>query len=132
MKKILALLTVLFLIPYKVFGAENWDVPVANDNIAYASVFTGNLSMLLSIVIGIIATYLVLRAASKMGGGLFGSVLKYIGYGMSLVIFGTISVWLEPWISDIWLRLIHTTFFALGYILMVVGANKLLNGIMSK
>lgn len=130
MKKFLALTLGLSIAP--VFAsAQNWDIPVANDNYAFASLFTGNLSMLLSIVIGIIATYLVLRAASKMGGGLFGSVLNYIGYGMSLVIIGTISVTLDPWISDIWLRLIHTTFFALGYILMVVGANKLLKGIMT-
>lgn len=122
----------LSLLSLPIFAsAQNWDIPVSNDNYAFASVFTGNLSMLLSIVIGIIATFLVLRAASKMGGGLFGTVLNYIGYGMSLVIIGTISVTLDPWISDIWLRLIHTTFFALGYILMVVGANKLLKGIMS-
>lgn len=130
MKKFLLASITLSVIPV-VSSAQNWDTPVAIDNYAYASVFTGNLSMLLSIVIGIIATFLVLRAARKMGGGLFGTVLNYIGYGMSLVVVGTISVTLDPWISDIWLRLIHTTFFALGYILMVVGANKLLKGIMS-
>jgi len=125
------LFSTIFLTPILAL-AQEWDVQISNDDFAYASIFTGNFSLLLSIVIGVIATFLVFRAAGKMGGGLFGTVLNYVGIGMVLIVLGTISIVVEPWIlSDIWLRLAHTVFFALGYIFMVIGGNKLLKGIMS-
>jgi hypothetical protein len=129
MKKLLVYATGL-LTPIAGFASE-WDVPIVNDPVAYASVFSGDFSFLLSIVIGIIATFFVFRAALKMGGGLFGSVLKFIGTGMIFIVIGTISVIAASWISDIWFRVVHTVFFALGYIFMVVGANKLLKGLIN-
>jgi hypothetical protein len=108
-----------------------YNVPVSNDEFAYASVFAGNFSLLLSIVIGIIATILVFRAAKKLGGGLFGLVLNYIGFGMSFVALGTLFSVLSPWFEGFWFDVISTTFFATGYIFMVLGANKLLKGIIS-
>ena len=101
------------------------------DSIAYASSFAGSLSLWLAILIGIIASVLVLRAAHKMGGGLFGTVLKLIGFGMILVAIGTIFVALPSFLPENLLSLTHTVFFSLGYICMVIGANKLLKGIMS-
>jgi len=106
-----------------------WNIPSVEDGLVYGSVFAGNLAFLLSIVIGLFATYFVFRAAHKMGGGLFGKVLNYVGVGMTLVILGTISVTLDPVISLIWARLLHTIFFALGFIFLVIGAEKLLKGI---
>lgn len=111
--------------------AQEWDNAISNDGYAYASMFAGNLSLLLSIVIGIIATSLVFRAAKKMGGGLFGSVLNYIGIGMIFMVLGTISFVLDTWTQGIWLSIINTVCFALGYIFIVVGANKLLKGIIN-
>ena len=107
------------------------EVVLEENPIAYASMFAGSFSLWLSIIIGIIATYLVFRAASKMGGGLFGYVLNYIGYGMVLVVIGTLTVVLRPWISDAWVQIIYTVCFALGYIFMVLGANKLLKSIIN-
>ena len=111
--------------------AQRLDVPLSNDSVAYASIFAGNFSLLLSIVIGIIATFIVFRAARKLGGGLFGSVLNYIGIGMLFVVLGTISTVIDSWITDSLFNIIGTAFFALGYIFMVIGANKLLKGIMN-
>lgn len=111
-------------------SAQGPDLNFSND-FAFASLFAGNFSILLSLVIGSIATSLVFRAAQKMGGGLFGSVLNYIAVGMVMIILGTLSVVLEPWLVDLWLGVINTIFFSLGYIFMVVGANKLLKGILS-
>src|SRR3989339_131835 len=108
--------------------AQEWDTQISNDSIAFASVFAGNFSLLLSIVIGIIATFLVFRAASKLGGGLFGSVLNYIGVGMLLIVLGTISTVVDPWFVGFWFSIISTVFSATGYIFMVIGANKLLRG----
>lgn len=112
--------------------AQKWDVPLTNnDNITYASIFAGNFSLLLSIVIGIIATTLVFRVAKKFGGGLFGSVLNYIGIGMLLIVLGTISTIVDSWFVGLWFNIASIVFFAIGYIFMVIGANKLLKGIMN-
>lgn len=111
--------------------AQEWDTQISNDDIAFASVFAGNFSLLLSIVIGVIANVLVFRAAGKLGGGLFGSVLNYIGVGMLLIILGTISTVVDPWFVGFWFNIISTVFSASGYIFMVIGANKLLRGIMN-
>ena len=101
------------------------------DSLSYASSFTGSLSLWVSILIAIIASVLVLRAAHKMGGGLFGTVLNLIGIGMLLVAIGTIAIALSPWFPENILSLTHTAFFSLGYICVVLGANKLLKGIMN-
>lgn len=132
LKGTLGIATIFSILPLVSFAqsyAENQYI--AEDSIAYASIFVGNFSILLSIVIGCIATAYVFRAAHKMGGGLFGLVLYYIGIGMVLVVLGTISIVLAPWISASMLRMLHTVCFSLGFVFMVLGANKLLRGIMS-
>lgn len=111
--------------------AQSRETAASGDGIIYASVFAGDFSLLLSIVIGIVATFFVFRAASRMGGGLFGTVLNFIAGGMVFVVLGSVSIFLENWFPDAWFGVINTALFATGYILMVVGANKLLKGIMS-
>ncbi len=129
MKKFLALIA-LSVLP-SIASAAVLEIPVADDGVAFASMFTGDFSLLLSIVIGLIATTLVFRAAKKMGGGLFGLVLKYIGFGMLFIVMGSLTIFMNPWVDEIWLRVFHTLFFAFGYIFMVMGANKLLKGLMN-
>ena len=101
------------------------------DTINYASNFAGSLSLWLAIIIGIIASILVLRSARKMGGGLFGAVLKLIGVGMFVVAIGSVFLALPSLIPQNFTSLAHTVFFSVGYICMVLGANKLLKGIMT-
>jgi ABC-type spermidine/putrescine transport system permease subunit II len=110
---------------------QNFNMPVTSDDFAYASVFAGNFSLLVSVIIGIIAAFLVFRAAKKLGGGLFEIVLNYVGIGMSFVVLGTLFSVVGPWLEGFWFNVVSTTFFALGYIFMVLGANKLLKGIIS-
>jgi hypothetical protein len=129
MKKFL-LLGIGILTPTVAF-AQNWNASLSNGDFVYASVFAGNFSLLLSVVIGIIAAFLVFRAAKKLGGGLFGVVLNYIAVGMSFVVLGTLFSVVGPWFEGFWFNVISTAFFAMGYIFMVLGANKLLKGIMS-
>lgn len=130
MKKFASLITIGVILPAIVF-AQKWDIPLSDDGFAYASFFASNLSLLLSIVIGIIANFIVFRAARKLGGGLFGSVLNYIGIGMTSVVLGTISTVVDSWLVVFWPNVIGTVFFATGYIFMVIGAEKLFKGIMS-
>jgi hypothetical protein len=111
--------------------SQSLNASISSDGVAYASIFAGNFSLLLSILIGIVATVIVFRAAKKMGGGLFGFVLNYIGMGMGLVVLGSLVSVLNPWIPSLWLNIANTVFFAIGYIFMVIGANKLLKGIIN-
>lgn len=101
------------------------------DTIQVASNFVSTLSVGLAVIIGVVATILVLQAANKMGGGLFGSVLNYIGIGMAVVIVATLTVFFSAWLPGSWVSLTHTVLFSIGYICMVLGANKLYKGIMS-
>jgi hypothetical protein len=111
--------------------AQSREAFVTDGGVAYASLFAGNLSLLIAIVIGIVATVYVFRAAGKMGGGLFGLVLNYVGIGMIFIVLGTVTMVVDIWFSALWFNIINTIFFAFGYIFLVVGANKLLKGIMS-
>lgn len=99
------------------------------DIIGYASVFTGNLSFLLAIVVGIVATYFVFRSAHKMGGGLFGLVLKYVGFGMTFMVLGAGVVFSRSFFESPWFGLAETTLFVLGFVFLVLGSKKLLKGI---
>lgn len=132
MKKLNLLASILapYIFPVVALAQKRENV-ASGDEIIYASIFAGDFSLLLSIVIGIVATFFVFRAASRMGGGLFGSVLNFIAGGMVFVVLGSVSIFLENWFPDAWFGVINTALFATGYILMVIGANKLLKGIMT-
>jgi len=114
------------------------SLPLIEDNIVYASLFSGQFAFLLSIIIGLIATQFAFRAAKRMGGGLFGVVLNYMAIGMLLIVIGTITILINPYVAtiipdplvvELWTSLAHTSFFSLGFIFLVLGAEKLLKGI---
>jgi hypothetical protein len=123
------LITTLAIFLPKVIYAQGFEFLDKGDGIAYASFFTGSLSFLLSIIIGVIATYFIFRSATKMGGGLFGSVLNYIGIGTALIVFGAISILFLPVALGGWVFFARTVFFAIGFIFLAIGAEKLLRGI---
>jgi len=128
MKKFILIAPIL-LVPF-VTMAQQWDVRV-QDQFGYASLFAGNFSLLLSVVIGFIATFLVFRSAKNLGGGLFGLVLNYIGIGVLLIVLGTIATIMALWSGVWWANIASTVCFAIGYIFVVIGANRLLKGIMN-
>ncbi len=107
------------------------DVDV-EDGVAYASFFTSNFSFLLSIIIGLFATYFVYRSSRKMGGGLFGDVLKYVSAGMLLISLGAFAL-AAPILANIqWVSIIYSALLSLGFVFLVLGAEKLLKGISEK
>ncbi|MFA6270169.1 MAG: hypothetical protein WC657_03095 [Candidatus Paceibacterota bacterium] len=110
---------------------NNLNAQIPEDGFAYASVFAGNFSLLLSIIIGIIAIVIVFRSAKKLGGGLFGSVLNYIGLALCFIVFGTIATIINPWYTGFDFNIVSTVCFAMGYIFTVIGATNLLKGIMN-
>lgn len=130
MKKFFLLSSLIITLPVMAL-AQGWNTQVPDDGFAYASAFAGSFSLFLSIIIGTIATFIVFRSAKKLGGGLFGSVLNYIGIGVSLIVLGTIAAIVDPWYTGLGFNIVSTVFFATGYIFTVIGANKLLKGIMS-
>ena len=130
MRKFL-LFSLASLLPSVTALAAVREVPTTDDGFAFASIFAGDFSLLLSIVIGLIAAFLVFGAAKKLRGGLFGIVLNYIGIGMLLVVLGTLASVTGLWFNGIWLSIISTALFAVGYIFMVIAANKLLKSIMN-
>ncbi len=105
------------------------NLSIETSGVGYASAFTGNFSFLLAILIGVAATYFVFSSARKMGGGLFGVVLKYMGFGMVFIVLGAVSVVLRPFLISVWQELIQTVLFSLGFVFLVLGAQKLLKGI---
>jgi len=110
---------------------QNTDITLTDNGVAYAQFFTSNFSLLLSILIGIIATILVLRAAKKLGGGLFGSVLNYVGIGTALSVVGSLAMEFANLSPSPWLSILNGVCISTGYIFMVLGANKLLKGIIN-
>lgn len=132
MKKLLLLSIIGILGPIKTLAqSQSWNSQIPDDGFAYASVFAGSFSLLLSIIIGIIATFIVFRSAKKLGGGLFGSVLNFIGVALVFIVLGTIATVVNPWYTGFDFNIASTVCFALGYIFTVVGATKLLKGIMN-
>lgn len=101
---------------------------IFTDGLVYLNTFINNFSFLLSIVVGLIATYFVFKMALKMRGGLFGEVLKYIGFGMSFIIIGSLVMVFEIMFSLMWRQFIYTLFFALGFVMVAIGSNKLVKG----
>lgn len=99
------------------------------DAFLLASLFAQDFSLWISIVIGVTASIMVFRSAKRMGGGLFEQVLNYFGLGMLLVVIGFIFTALSAWIPKDMVTWAHTIFFSIGYINMVLGANKLMKGI---
>jgi len=130
MKKLFLISIIGTMIP-AITLAQGLNIQVPDYGYAYASAFTGNFSLLLSILIGAIAAFFVFRAAKRLGGGLFGSVLNYIAIGVSLIVLGTVSTVVNPWYTGLGFDIVSTVFFALGYVFTVIGANKLFKGIMS-
>lgn len=130
MKKFLFFVFAITIQPALALAQDPDDV-FLNDGYAYASVFTGNFSLFLSILIGVVAVVIVFRSAKRLGGGLFGSVLNYVGIGVSFIVLGTLSTVVDPWYVGLGFNIASTACFALGYVFIVIGANKLFKGIMS-
>lgn len=88
--------------------------------------FVNSLSLWGAVIIGLVASIMVLMNAKKMQGGMFGGVLKYFGIGMFLVVLGFLAVVVPPWADGNVIMRVHDLAFVIGYIFMAMGAKKLL------
>lgn len=85
--------------------------------------FIHDISLWGAIVVGFIATAMVLNYARKIGGGVLQKVYCHFGFGMLFVVLGFLVMVLPAWSIT---AKIHDVFFALGMIIMAIGARKLL------
>lgn len=88
--------------------------------------FVNSVSLWVAIAVGIIASLMVLRGASKIGGGVLGTVYKYIGVGMLVVVLGFVAVVVPAWASEFVVGRTHDVLFIVGYLIMALGAQKML------
>lgn len=116
------------LSPFLVFAAGDTWIKLAQfeDN----SRLFASLSLWSTIIIAFVTSAMVWVGGRSMRGGVFGRVLTYFSIGMTLVFFGFVTE--APWasgISPLYLSLVHSSLYILGYIFMGVAANKLLKTI---
>lgn len=84
-----------------------------------------------ALVLGVVASAMVLSMARVMRGGLFGSVLTYFGLGMALVVGSFFAITIPQWTYPEVVKSVHDVVFIFGYVLMGIGAWKLQRGIPS-
>ena len=80
-----------------------------------------------TLVIAFVTSAMVWVGGRHMHGGIFGSVLTYFSFGMTLVFLGFATE--VPWFKNIdglYLKMIHDSLYIIGYIFMGVAASKLL------
>lgn len=78
----------------------------------------------IAIVLGLGASVYVFVLSMKMGGGAIAGALLLYGAGMISVVVSLLSVtWWKP-LADSYAGLLHDGFFIIGFILMMIGSNK--------
>lgn len=85
-----------------------------------------SLPLAITVAIASVATLLVFRNASKIGGGTLHTVYRYFAFGMGLVVLGLIVELCIRWNLLLILSKSRDIFFMVGFAVMGVGANKIL------
>lgn len=80
-----------------------------------------------AVVIGIITSIIVLINGRRMKGGIFGSTLTYFGVGMFIVLLGSVLMVFPSIIPDYMENSLPSILNTVGYVIIAVAANKLLN-----
>lgn len=100
-------------------------IALAQEEGASADSFVNSLSLWLAVVVGVVASIMVLMNAQWMKGGAFGSALTYFGIGMFLVVGGFFAVVIPAWASEGVIMRVHDVMFIIGYVVMAIGARKI-------
>lgn len=82
--------------------------------------------LIIAVCVGLFATFLVIRNASKIGRGALGKVYQYFAFGMFLVLLGFIVELVSAWIYLEFVDQTSGILFIIGFAVMGVGANKIL------
>lgn len=77
------------------------------------------------IIVAVITSALVFVTATRMKGGLFGTVLRYFGAGMVLILFGYVLVSVPACAVSTYAKILHDILYLVGYILMAIAAHRL-------
>jgi len=86
-----------------------------------------SLSIASTLIVAFVTIAMIWISARQMNGGFFGIVLYYFAAGMSFVFlsFATELPWFHTF-NLLFLEMIHSSLFIIGYILMGIAASKLL------
>ncbi|GMQ95004.1 MAG: hypothetical protein BMS9Abin13_114 [Patescibacteria group bacterium] len=101
------------------------SVSFAQDAYSGATLILSSYSFISAIAVGILTSIMVLINARKMKGGIFGSVLYYIGVGMLFVIGGFAASFLSLEFPVYVTNMLRDILFIAGYVIMAIGAGKL-------
>jgi len=98
-------------------------VSLAQEVGAGPATFNKSYTLWIAIIIGIIASLMVLSNAQKLGGTI-AKVLWLFGIGMLFVVVGFLSV-VIVWAPEGTQKIVHDFLFILGYVLMAIGGSRL-------
>lgn len=78
--------------------------------------------MWIAIIIGLIATLVIIYYAIRMQGSIIGHVLLFFGAGMGLVVLGSISAAIV-WGNGNMQKIVHDLLLIIGYLVMLLGVH---------
>lgn len=123
--------TLLFTLPVVTFAqtymTDTWQTLIANDS---NSKLLAIVSLFAMLTVAFATSIMVWISGRKMHGGVFGKVLNFFSIGMMLVFLGLVSEmsYFQSF-DQLYMKMTHDSLFIIGYILMGLGVNKLLEAI---
>lgn len=98
-----------------------WSLPVHADN---GGTQFSQVLLTIAIVLGVVASVYVFLLSTRMGGGAISTALFLYGLGMLSVVVSLLSVtWLKTVLAS-YASVAHDSFFIIGFVLMVLGSQK--------
>ena len=88
--------------------------------------FVNSLPLWIAVIVGIVASMMVLANAKKIGKSELSKVYNCFGIGMLLVVLGFLAVVVKPWAAPSVIMRTHDVLFVLGYVIMAFGAGRML------
>lgn len=88
--------------------------------------FVNSASLWIAVIVGVIASLLVLRNAKVIGKSMLAHVYTLFGIGMLLVVLGFVAVVVPPWAEGFVIMRTHDVLFIIGFALMAYGAGRML------
>ena len=93
---------------------------------SHFNIIFNSLTLWLAVAIGIVATASVFWDARQFKGGKLERVYFYFGLGMFFLLAGMVVLIVRPWDVDLVLFRLRDVFYIIGFLLITVGAKKII------
>lgn len=113
-------LVVIFLFPQA--AAANLTQAYQND----LGLMINSITLWLAVAVGIIATASIFWDAKQFKGGVLEKFYHYFGFGMFLILAGLVVLIVKPWDVDLALLRLHDIFYIIGFLIIIIGAKKII------